>query len=421
MLVGFTVKNWTCFRDRQDFSMVTTGRVEDGFAFDTGVSRYPRLNRVAAIYGPNGSGKSRLVDALAFMKKFVVGSASETQAGDLIGVKPFRFDTRSLDEPTLFVIALIQENILYEYGFLADTQRIWEEWLFVRFPGGRLRRWFGRKFVAESGKYKWAFSPSFQGLHKVWRKATRPNALYVSTAVQLNSDSLSPIVEWFKNLAVVGSRGISPHSTSLKLLEESDNCARVINFLQQADIRVSDIKVQKELGLFSRHLYMKSLSLGNDQKTLPGVWDSLTAEFGLPVKGSDALAYLELDEQSDGTQRMYSLALPWLGFIDRDSVLVIDELDRSLHPHLVKFLMEFINRPRNTQAQLVATMHDATLLQDQDVLNRNQVWFTEKDSDQAATITPLSDYRTRKKESLIRGYLGGRYGAVPNVSGPRLN
>ena len=103
-----------------------------------------------------------------------------------------------------------------------------------------------------------------------------------------------------------------------------------------------------------------------------GIWTA--------VKGDDDLAYLELGEQSDGTQRVYSFAGPWLDVVDRSRVVVVDELDRSLHPHLVQFLIRFINRPRaasRNTAQLVATVHDTLLLED--VLDRTQVWFTERD------------------------------------------
>ena len=135
------------------------------------------------------------------------------------------------------------------------------------------------------------------------------------------------------------------------------------------------------------------------------------------MKGDDELAYLEFKEQSDGTQRVYSFAGPWLDIVDRSRVVVVDELDRSLHPHLVQFLIRFINRSwaaSPNKAQLVATVHDTLPLED--ALDRTQIWFTEKGLDQAATLTPLSAYRPRKHESLRRGYLGGRYGAIPNVA-----
>ena len=118
---------------------------------------------------------------------------------------------------------------------------------------------------------------------------------------------------------------------------------------------------------------------------------------------------------------MYSLAAPWLDVIDRGRTIVVDELERSLHPHLVRFLTGLINRPgrlRDQRAQLVVTMHDTVLMREG--LDRNQIWLTEKGSDQAARLTSLSSYRPRKGESLLNGYLGGRYGAVPNIAETEL-
>ena len=422
MLVSFAVENWACFRDRQEFSMETAGRIPDEFAFDTGAARYPRLNRVATIYGPNGSGKSRFVGALAFMKHFVIESAKATQAGDPIGVRPFRFDVRTLDKSARFEIAFIQDGTAYEFGFAADSERVQEEWLYVRPAGGRVQRWLRRSFNPASGEYEWAFGPSLRGAREMWRKATRPNALFVSTAALLNSDALLPIIEWFRKLAVVGPGGVSHDFTSTSLRSTPDLRPRMVGFLQGADIAVSDVRVREE-----------EIDLDLDELAPPipeAVREELrdlhplkiqVPEFGSPVAGAADLAYLPLDEQSDGTQRVYAFAGPWLDVIDHGRVVVVDELDRSLHPHLVRFLVGLINRvgrAHGQRAQLVATVHDVALLRDRDILDRNQVWLTEKDPDQSARLTPLSDYRPRRKESLLRGYLGGRYDAVPNVAEP---
>ena len=420
MLVSFAVENWTCFRNRQEFSMETVGRVEDDFAFNTEVSRYPRLNRVATIYGPNGSGKSRFVEALAFMRDFVMESAGETQAGDSIDVEPFCFDSLSPEKPTQFEIVFIQEGIVYEYGFAVDNEKIWDEWLFTRPPGGRIQRWFRRSLDLSSGEYEWVFGPSFQGARNTWRAATRPNALYVSTATQLNSKSLYPVMEWFQNLGITRPHEIVSLFTSEILMHEKDAYVRVIDFLQQADIQVSDIRVQGED--LSPEVLNTLFHIGDIDRLSGLIGQKIPKpEFGLPMENSNDLTYLDFNEQSDGTQRMYAFAGFWLEVIDHERVIVVDELDRSLHPHLAKFLIKFINRPNKARAQLIATTHNAVLLQDQDALDRNQIWFTEKDANQAASLVPLSDYRPRKKESLLRGYLGGRYGAVPNVSDPRLN
>ena len=416
MLVSFAIENWTCFRDRQEFSMETAGKVPEAFTFNTGVSRYPRLNHVATIYGPNGSGKSSFVDGLLIMKHVVIESAKSKQAGEPIEVQPFVFDVGSLMKPTCFEIAFIQAGAVYEFGFAADSERIWKEWLFVRPPGGRIQRWFSRAWDHVRAEYDWAFGSSLRGSREVWRKATRPEALYVSTAVQLNSESLLPIVKWFRNLAIVGTNGLAPNYTSTVIHKNPDFQVRLLEFLNQADISFADIKVREEkldFDVMARHLPAAVLDRIKDEDC-PTV---LIPEFGLPQEGTNALFYLDLDNQSDGTQRLYSFAGPWLQIVDSARVVVVDELDRSLHPHLVKFLIQFINRSGSEAgqgAQLIATVHDTTLLEE--VLDRNQVWFSEKDADQSASLTPLSNYGPRKNESLFRGYLGGRYGAIPNIA-----
>ena len=418
MLVSFALENWTCFRDRQEFSMETVGRVSDTFSFETGVSQYPKLNRVATIYGPNGSGKSSFVDALRFMKHVVIESAKSTQAGEPIEVKPFVFNVRTLEKPTRFEIVFVEEDVVYEFGFAADSQLVWEEWLFVRRPGGRIQRWYSRAYDHITQEYDWAFGPSFRGAREVWRKATRPEALYISTAVQLNSETLLPIVDWFRRLAIVGTNGPTPNFTSGLIHKDRTYRTRLVEFLRQADISYADIDVREEeldIEVMARHLPAAVLDRIKDEDN-PNI---LIPEFGLPQEGFDGLCYLDLDEQSDGTQRVYSFAGPWLDVVDNGRVVVIDELDRSLHPHLVSFLIEYINRQggeTGQNAQLIATVHETMLLQD--ALDRNQIWFSEKDADQAATLTPASSYRPRKGESLFRGYLGGRYGAIPNVVAP---
>ena len=420
MLVSFSVENWMCFRDRQEFSLETVGRVADEFAFDTGAARYPRLNRVAAIYGPNGSGKSCFLEALSFVRDFAIESAKGVQAGDGIDVEPFRFDLRSYAMPTSFEIAFVERGTVYEFGFTADFEQVWEEWLFVRPSGGRLQRWFSRKLDPVVKRYEWSFGPSLRGPREMWRKATRPDALYVSTAVQFNSGSLRPLVDWFRNLTIVDSDGVSPETTSERLRTDPDFRTRLIEFLGQADIPFSDIRVgEEEIDFDEVPPDLREMILGRlkdvDSPKIP------IPEFGLPVAGDDALGYLDFDELSDGTRRVYSLAAPWLDMIDHGRTIVVDELERSLHPHLVRFLTGLINRPGrlcDQRAQLVVTMHDTVLLREG--LDRNQIWLTEKGSDQAARLISLSSYRPRKGESLLNGYLGGRYGAVPNIAETEL-
>lgn len=396
--------------------MEATKGMPDEFAFDTDVSGYPRLKRASLIYGPNGTGKSRFVDAMVFAKKFVLFSAQQTQEGDSIDAQPFLYDISTRTKASSFKFVFIENEVVYDYGFAVDSERVIRERLWVRKPGGRRQNWLSREYHEDSAAFTWKFGAGLRGSRSIWSEATRENALFVSTAVQLNSESLRPITQWFRRLAVVRSNGISHSFTSKNLKEDPEFKTRLVRFLKQMDILVSEIRVKEkevdldEIGPYLSAKQPDSIRSEDDLKLL-------VPEFGLPVKGDDSLAFLELDEQSNGTQRVYEFAGPWLNVVERNRVVVVDELDRSLHPHLVRFLIRFINDWSTTnehRAQLVATVHDTQLLES--AIDRRQVWLTEKSHDQTVQLTPLFSYRPRKNESLRRGYLGGRYGAIPNVA-----
>jgi hypothetical protein len=123
---------------------------------------------------------------------------------------------------------------------------------------------------------------------------------------------------------------------------------------------------------------------------------------------------LDFDEESAGTRKLFALAGPWLDVLDKGLVFFIDELDTSLHPLLVRFLLSLLHNPETNRrkAQLVFATHDTTVL-DQTLMRRDQVWFVEKDEENATRLYPLSDYKPRKGEALQKGYLYGRYGALP--------
>ena len=421
MLVAFAMTNYACFRDRQELSMEATARAsrEDDYAFRTGIRRFPRLNRISAIYGPNGSGKSRFVQGLDFAQTFVVGSARERQAGEKIRYLPFLFDAETRQQPTTFETCFVQDGTAYEYGFAVDRDRVHDEWLLAWPPGGRMRRLLERAFDPETGQETWFFGASVRGHKELWRASTRPNSLLVSTAAQLNSDTFRPVVDWFRNLRVLVSGEFLPSYTIGNIRETENFKHRVLALLADADIAVTDIKSharRQRLDEFDPPPPPELVEeLSRDGTPVIEVVD---VQFEHSPPASGGRHFVDLDDESDGTRRLFAFAGPWLDIVDNDLVVVIDEFDRSLHPLLLAYLIRRINSAGTTndrkRAQLVATLHDVTLLRD--VLDRSQIWFTDKDRhSEAATLTPLSDFSPRPREALVRGYLGGRYGGVPIV------
>ena len=427
MLVAFAMTNYACFRDRQELSMEAAVRSprDDAYAFHTGIRRFPRLNRISAIYGPNGSGKSRFVQGLEFSQTFVVESFKESQAGEKIRHVPFLFDAQTRRRPTTFETCFVQDGTAYEYGFAVDRSRVHEEWLLAWPPGGRMRRLLERTYDPEAGEDRWFFGPSVRGPKELWRTSTRPNSLFVSTAVQLNSEAFRPVVDWFRNLRVLGSEGVHPGYTIENIQKSKEFKQRVLALLRDADIAVADIRThtrQRRLDEFDppppKEL-MELLSRDGDP-----VVEVVDVKFEHATAGSEQRSLVDIDDESDGTRRLFEFAGPWLDILDNNRVVVIDELDRSLHPLLVASLIRRINSegdPDDTKrAQLVATMHDVSLLRD--VLDRSQIWLTDKDrGSEAARLTPLSDFSPRPREALVRGYLGGRYGGVPIIGESELD
>ncbi len=422
MLISFAVTNYACFKDRQELTLVPPRKTDDDeFSFDTGVRRVPWLHRAAALYGANGSGKSRLIRALGFVDSFVIGSSKRRQTGEPIPHEPFRFDAESRSRPTTFEISFVETGSVYEYGFSVDSERVHEEWLYQWPVGGRQRMLLDREYDPATGEESWNFGASVRGEKRAWQASTRPDTLLVSTAAQLNSEVFTPVVGWFQQrLRVVTAGGLLPALTIAMIDGDERATERVLRVLREADIAVSSLRTRKESVRVDDLRPSPPPEILKEFKdaghTTLDLWE---ADLGHRPEGCTETHFLDLDEESDGTQRLFALAGPWLDVLDNDLVVVVDELDSSMHAHLTAALIRRINSaPPESEgrcAQLVATLHDTTPMKG--ALDRDQIWLVDKDAaTEASNLTPVSAFKPRRRESLDRGYLGGRYGGVPVIA-----
>ena len=264
--------------------------------------------------------------------------------------------------------------------------------------------------------------PTVRGPKELWRSTTRPNSLLVSVAAHLNSEAFLPVIAWFQNLNVLPVEDLEYSDTVAGVSKDDHLKQRVLDLLRDADINVADLTTRRDaIPLKELQPYLPPSRLEEFSRSGRSSLDFVSASLLHPVAGRSDHEALSLEEESDGTQRLFSLAGPWLDLLDNGRVAVVDELDRSLHPLLVAELVRRVNSEgmsgTQKRAQLIATVHDVTLLGN--VVSRGQVWFTDKDrTTEAARLTPLSDYHPRRKEALAQGYLGGRYGGVPVVTEP---
>ena len=415
MLLDFSVTNYRSILERQRLSMAASSyfkEFEELNTFDIGSSKkMPRLLRSAVLYGPNASGKSTLIQALNFMQNRVLNSQKESQAGDEINTVPFKLTASSRSAESEFEIAIVEQGVRYEYGFRCDRQRFVEEWLFA-YPLGRAQKWFHRVFDPGLDKDVYKFSSTFEGDRKRqdWKAQTRANALFLSTAIQLNNAQLKPVFEWFRQRLRVVDSGFGPGYTITRC-KDSAGKEKIIEFMNSAGLSVDDISLKT--AIFSPESLPKHMSnqLRQEVSREMSGKEITSIKFLHRDTETKELIEFEEEEESDGTRALFSFAGPWLDVIENERVLVVDELDTSLHPLLVHHLVKLLHHKR-TKAQLIFTTHDATLLS-QKLLRRDQVWFMEKDAARATRLYPLSDFSPRDNEAVERGYLNGRYGGIP--------
>jgi hypothetical protein len=416
MLLEFRVRNFRSIRDEQTLSLVASAdrALAQTHLMATGLKADPQALRSAVLYGPNASGKTSVLKALEYMRAVVAESATVIQPGQTYNVQPFRLDPVFASQPTSFELTFVLAGQRHQYAFSMTAHRIVSESLLV-YRSSKPTQLFSRQHV-EGDVYAYEFSTYLTGPRKLWQDSTRPNSLFLSMAAQLNSEQLSPVFGWIVRSLVCLPAGamMAPDFTTALLASEQGRQA-IKSFLAAADISIADVQAVPRRGMHTK-MVMSATGLHTTQEE---------REFLLPVfehttsKGS---ATFELHDESEGTQRLYGLIAPVLDVIREGRVLVVDELDSSLHTLLVRQLISMFHSPEQNPrgAQLIFSTHDTSLL-DHAQFRRDQIWFTEKDADGATRLYPLTDFSPRKQEAWERGYLTGRYGAVPFLADALVN
>lgn len=420
MLIEFNVTNYRSIRETQTLSLAASKYykgLEETNHFDSGIGGLSNLLRTAVIYGPNAGGKSNLMKAIHFMKAFVLASHSH-QEGQKINVVPFALSSETRSKASEFEALFVQDRVRYQYGFATTMDRITREWL-LAYPEGKAQRWFERTYDQETEKENWYFGSKFVGRRQLWQEATRKNALFLSTAIQLNNEQLKPVFKWFQqNLAVMLPGAEINLNFSVEQCESEQGKGRIMEFMNSADLSIADIEVKKtpfkpEILPPNMPQELKSLFTKNmDGK------DMTSIRFQ-HLDDKKESVFFDISDESDGTQKLFVFAGPLLDVLSKGRILCVDELDTSLHPTLVRFLVEYFqnNRVNRNNAQLVFTTHDTSIL-DTKLFRRDQVWFTERDRSHASRLFPLSDFSPRQGEALQKAYLQGRYGALPFIAEP---
>jgi predicted ATPase len=432
MIIQFRVANFRSLRDEQTLSMVANTRADTGRATRAIPGASVTVLCAAGIFGANASGKSNVLKALRFMCSAVESSHRRWEPEEGVPRTPFCLDAESPQRPSEFEIDFVLDDVRYSYGFELDGEQILAEWLHA-FPQGRRQSWFTRE------KSTFSFGKKLAGQNRTIAALTRQNSLFLSAAAQNNHEQLMPLYHWFaRSIQFVDLSSSSEASwlvgETIQALLQRKNRRAIVDLLRFADLGIVDAKVMRrkegdklrELVLAQRSKFPRA-TMTRTPAYYSDVHKVVLAHRPTGASGGRRIPF---QYESEGTKVWFGLLGRLLHKLRKGGVLLVDEIDRSLHPHLVSALVQMFQNPRTNprRAQIIFNTHDTSLigtlhkglaseteqsLGQNTVLARDQIWFTEKAADGSTHLYPLTDFKPRKHESLERGYLQGRYGAVP--------
>lgn len=433
MLIEFTIQNFRSIKEEVTLSLVSSSdKSLDNNLIKKDILKNDNLLRSAVISGPNASGKSNVVLAFDSLKKLVLNS-NRFQKGTKISYSPFKLDNNYLSKPTKFEIVFIKNDIKYVYGVSFTDEKIIDEYLYY-YPRGHKSLIFERK---DTTNYKFTVDI---GTQKFVSEKTLENVLYLSNSTQLNYKKTAEAFDWFKDTLRIVRATDSPGliDETVELFNSDKRLKEIIlRALFIADVGIMDLSAIIEkipienvsLGNFENYKNINksvkkdSIVFVQDDKGMQLVnMDIKTIHKAVNDKGDEFNVEFEFEEESEGTKRIFSLIGPWIDALNKGSVIVVDELDTKLHHLLNVFLINLFHDPEQNKnnAQLIFTTHNTNLL-NLELFRRDQIWFTAKKPKVGSTdLYSLIEFSPRKDKNIQIGYLEGRYGAIPFISGEKV-
>lgn len=417
MLLQFSANNFRSIKDTLTFSMLTALKDEKNY-FSLG--KYDLLTS-AVIYGANASGKSNVLKAMAFMRNMILNKDKVIQSTDTLSHDPFLLNTSTQNASSSFEIVFFIDKVKYRYGFEADTTAVYSEWLYEDAKGKEAKLFYRddeEEHYVNPNRFTEGFIFFDQATSRI--KVSK-NQLFIWKCDQNDGEISKGILQWFNRFNLIDGldhRGYINYT--MKMMEDDSFKKEIVKLVKTADIGIEDIDMQTEdiplealekmpLPDKLKEAIMKDGGLQSVAlNTYHKVYDENNTEVGNTIFELD-------DEESLGTQKFFRMSAPILNTLREGKILLIDELDASLHPVLTQHLIRLFNDPAvNTEkAQLIFATHDTNLLKPH-LFRRDQIWLCEKDRYGATNIYSLAQIKgVRKNDDFEKQYIQGKYGAIP--------
>jgi AAA15 family ATPase/GTPase len=418
MLLEFSVANFLSFREKKTISLISSGisDYKEDNLFNT--ERYSVL-KGAIIYGANSSGKSNLIHAMSAMRQIVIDTFNQSSTKHL-NITPFLLNLETENKPSFFEVLFEINKIRYRYGFEATKKEIVSEWLFEAKKNVEKYLFIRQKEgIDVSSTYK-------EGVNL--EEKTRENALFLSVVDQFNGSIAKKIMSWFtKFITISGLSHENYELVTFKFLGNQSTTKPILDFYKTLDLGFDGLKINK------KKFDIKEIPEGTPEFLIKMMIKDLEGSFKFNIKtlhkkfdrDNEMVGTQEFDmrsQESAGTNKIFDISGPIFDVLHNGGILVIDELDSSLHPlmtlEVTKLFNSKINNPKN--AQLIFTTHDTNLFS-YGKYRRDQIYFIEKDKYGASDLYSLVEYKeedgtkVRKDRSFEKDYIQGRYGAIPFI------
>lgn len=417
MLLEFSIGNYLSFKDIKTLSLIASPISE--FKENTFDTDHHTLLKGAVIYGSNASGKSNFIRAMSTMRRLVLHSFNQSSAKPL-NVTPFLLSTTTEKSPSHFEVVFQIVGNRYRYGFEVDNNKIVKEWLFETKKSAEKAL-----FIREGNGIDVA--SSFKEGTDLESK-TRDNALFLAVVDQFNGPTSKRVMKWFKQfIAISGLRHEDYQNVTFRMLGKENTAKSLADFYKQLDLGFTSISIDKKL------FDSKELPEDTPGPLLELLVKDLEGKYRMVIKSlhkkfdgdNKPIVDVEFDmraQESAGTNKIFNISGPVFDVLHNGGVLVVDELDASLHPLMTLAICNLFNSANSNpnKAQLIFATHDSNLLSYGNY-RRDQIYFIEKDQYGASDIYSLIEYREengskiRKDRSFEKDYIEGRYGAIPYI------
>lgn len=435
MLIRFQVKNLYSFEEETEFNLLTNDseHLPHHKKHCNGVD----FLRLSAIYGANASGKSNFVRAIGLLQNIVKKGKIIDEVSDY----KFKLSGEALTKPISLAIELLSNSKMYYYTLTFDQKKILNETLVETFKDKEVRIVFERSLTNERQEIPFIESEVKNEKERMFLELLSDKLLskdellltFLTQKYPNEYADIDNVFEWFSDVLIVLNSNFKIRGIAHKFDTDDSTTMFANAFIPTLGTGIQKIDIQKReiVGQGNEMNYLKD-NIKNDQEQLftntnPDIGEEITFVMEENDKIFAKRIFTEhLDKEghkvffpfgweSDGTKRLLEYTPLINGVINAEVVFVVDEIERSIHPMMIKELIRKISSDTSAQGQLIFTTHESCLL-DQEILRTDEIWFTQKDKGGATHMYSLSDFNISNTANIEDGYLNGRYGGIPFLS-----